>query len=185
LGLRGGAVALSLLFGLASCSETPPPLPAASANAHYHLGAGDQVRILTYGDDHLSGTFSIGDNGSIDMPLLGAVAARGKTTDGLAEAIAGELKSRQLMQKASVSVEIVAYRPVFILGEVVRPGRYPFEPGMTVLTVVAIAGGFTYRAKKEQMIIARDAEGGTVQGVVPSTAPVEPADVITVQERYF
>jgi polysaccharide export outer membrane protein len=179
----GRAIAIGGLVLLARCGALPP-LPKA-AMADYRLGAGDQVRIVTYGDERLSGTFRVGDNGKIDMPLLGSVMARGDTSDGLAASIAAALRSHQLMQNPSVSAEIVAYRPVFILGEVAHPGRYPYEPGMTMLTVVAIAGGFTYRAQRDDMEVERTAEQGVVQGIAPSTAEVEPGDVITVRERYF
>ncbi len=178
------ALLLSLTTALAGCEDTPP-LPKTHAAAEYRLGPGDQIRIVTYGDERLSGTFRVADNGNIAMPLLGSVPAQGLSADGLAHAIAAELQSRQLLKNASVSVQVESYRPVFILGEVSRPGQYPYEPGMTALTVVAIAGGFTYRARKQEMLIERTAEGGTVQGLAPSTTQIEPGDVITVQERYF
>ena len=168
---------------LGGCSDLPP-LPSVEA-APYQLGVGDEIRILTYGDEHLSGTFRVGDGGTIDMPLLGNVVARGKTTADLEHEIADELRDRQLIKNASVAVQIQTYRPVFILGEVSKPGRYPYEPGMTALTVVAAAGGFTYRAKQEQVKIERVIASHPVQGLAPSTSLIEPADVITVRERYF
>ncbi len=173
----------AILLGMTGCAELPP-LPQGDPGP-YHLDAGDQIRVITYGDERLSGTFRIGDGGTVEFPLLGPVAARGLTAEELESKIAVALRTRQLMEHPSVSVQVEQYRPVFILGEVARPGRYPYEPGMTVLTVVAAAGGYTYRAARGQAVIERQAGHSAVQGVAPVTAPVEPADVVTIRERYF
>lgn len=180
--LRGGAILIMVLL-VCACSDLavlPPAEPTV-----YRLGSGDQIRVITYGDDHLSGTFRVGDGGEIAVPLLGQVEARGKSTTELSAALQDLLRARKLMQTPNVSVEIVTYRPVFIIGEVAHPGRYPYEPGMTVLTVVAEAGGFTYRARQEQVVIERHTGGAAVMGKAPGTAWVSPADVITVEERFF
>lgn len=177
------AVALALILGLAGCEELPR-LPAGEAGL-YRLDAGDQIRVMTYGDDRLSGTFRVSDSGTVEFPLLGPVKARGLTAEGLEGEIAAALQTRQLLNHASVSVQVESYRAVFILGEVSRPGRYPYEPGMTVLTAVAAAGGYTYRAARSEAVIERRINGAAVQGRAPMTETVEPSDVITIRERYF
>jgi polysaccharide export outer membrane protein len=177
------AVALALILCLAGCEELPP-LPAGETGL-YRLDAGDQIRVMTYGDDRLSGTFRVSDSGTVEFPLLGPVKARGLTAEGLEGEIAAALQTRQLLNHASVSVQVESYRPVFILGEVSRPGRYPYEPGMTVLTAVAAAGGYTYRAARSEALIERRVGGAAVQGRAPMTETVEPSDVITIRERYF
>lgn len=176
-------VVLFLIAGLAGCEEVPR-LPAGETGL-YRLDAGDQIRVMTYGDDRLSGTFRVSDSGTVAFPLLGPVRARGLTAEGLEGEIAAALQTKQLLNHASISVQVESYRPVFILGEVSRPGRYPYEPGMTVLTAVAAAGGYTYRAAKSEAVIERRVGGATVQGSAPMTETVEPSDVITIRERYF
>jgi polysaccharide export outer membrane protein len=174
---------VAILLSLSGCSDLPA-LPQIDPGP-YHLDAGDQIRVITYGEERLSGTFRIGDGGTVEFPLLGPVAARGLTAEELESKLALDLRQRQLLEHPSVSVQVEQYRPVFILGEVSRPGRYPYEPGMNVLTVVAAAGGYTYRAARGEAVIEREIGHSAVQGLVPMTAPVAPADVVTIRERYF
>ena len=118
-------------------------------DAPYHLDAGDRLRVVVYGQEGLTNTYAIGTGGSITMPLIGAVPARGRTTAGLAAEIAAKLR-KGFIREPSVAVEIEAYRPFFILGEVAAPGQYPYVPNMTVESAVAIAGGFSPRARRDQ-----------------------------------
>lgn len=177
---------LAVLLGLAGCSGLSglPPIPPTST-ADYRLGAGDQVRLITFGDEQLTGEFRVNDNGNIALPLLGAVKAAGMTTTELQTEVTEALTSRNLYKDPSVSVEVIAYRPVFVLGEVARPGQYPYQPGMTVVTAVAIAGGFTYRAIEDQVSIVRAVNDKAVEGRAARQTPVRPGDVITVHERTF
>ncbi len=177
---------LMLAVGLASCAPGSglPPLPPASDNA-YHLGPGDQVRIITFGEDTLTGEFRLSDSGNIAVPLLGSVRAAGMTPGLLASTIESDLKQRNLFKNPSVSVEILAYRPFFILGEVNKPGQYPFQPGMTVLTAVAVGGGFTYRAVQGYASIVREEGNHAEEGKVTRSTLVEPGDTITIFERRF
>lgn len=179
--LIGSALATLLL---SSCGPDLPPLPTTPTGP-YRLGIGDEVRVITFGESQLTGQFAVNDSGYIAVPLLGLVPARGLTTAQLENRIATLLRRGNLIKNPSVSVEVTAYRPVFILGEVEKPGRYPYEPGMTVLTAVAIAGGFTYRAVKGHVRILRTNGGPAVEGVAPRNTYLEPGDVITVLERTF
>ena len=174
------------LLGLAACSAGAnlPPLPQTST-ADYQLGAGDQVRIITFADEQLTGEFRVNDNGTVALPLLGAVKAVGLTPNQLASEISDTLRSRNLYKDPSVSVEVIAYRPVFVLGEVTRPGQYPYQPGMTVVTAVAVAGGFTYRAVEDTASIVRSINGKPIEGRAERQTPVRPGDVITIYERSF
>lgn len=169
---------------LSSCGPGLPPLPNTPTGP-YRLGIGDEVRIITFGETQLTGKFRVNDSGDIAVPLLGLVQARGLTTAQLENRIATLLRKRNLFKNPSVSVEVTSYRPVFVLGEVEKPGRYPFEPGMTVLTVVAIAGGFTYRAVKSHVRILRTNGGSTIEGTAPRGTYLQPGDVVTVLERTF
>jgi polysaccharide biosynthesis/export protein len=173
------------LFGCEPGSGLPP-LPEYHVQA-YRLGGGDQVRIITFGEDQLTGQFRINDQGDIALPLLGGVHAAGYTTTQFGDRIARELRDHQLLKDPSVSVEVQAYRPVFVLGEVAKPGEYPFQPGMTVLTAVAIAGGFTYRAVQGYASVTRTTEqqGKAQEGKASPQDFVAPGDVIKVFERRF
>jgi polysaccharide export outer membrane protein len=185
-----GLFAIGLLLAvawLAACSNTGmdlAPIPSADSSI-YRLGAGDQVRIITFSDEQLTGEFRVNDSGTIALPLLGSVTAAGLTTAQLEEKIAQTLKQRNLYKDPSVSVEVIAYRPVFVLGEVARPGQYPYQPGMTVVTAAAVAGGFTYRAVENRFSIVRNIDGKEVEGSAGRETLVRPGDVITVYERVF
>ena len=163
---RRRLVPLGLAAGLCGCSPTGsdlPPLPPLANSGAYHLGPGDRVRVLVYGDKELSDIFAIGDDGLISLPLAGSVVASGRTPSALADEIAATLTQRGMIKDPSVAVEVTTYRPIFILGEVIRPGQYPYEPGMTVIAAVSLAGGYTYRAVKDYESLVR------TQGTRPAT----------------
>ena len=140
-----------------------PPLPAASAVA-YKLGPGDQVRIITFGEETLTGEFRVNDSGNIALPLVGAVQAAGLTSAALETSVGSALRRGNLVRNPSVAVEVIAYRPIYVLGEVNKPGQYAYQPGMTVVTAVAVGGGFTYRAVEGYAAIVRTVEGNAVEG---------------------
>jgi polysaccharide export outer membrane protein len=169
--------------GCAPGADLPPVPPAYSGP--YILGPGDNVRVITFGDATLSGNFAVDESGNMSMPLLGAVKAGGLTTDALQAVVIGELRARKLFNDPSVVIEVATRRPVFVLGEVQRPGRYPYEPGMTVTSAIAIAGGYTYRAVKQRAEVTRQTDHGSVKGQIDPDAAAQAGDVIMVLERHF
>ena len=175
---------LLVLIGCGGPGSDLPPLPIGGA-ASYSLGPGDQVRIITFGEENLTGEFRVNDSGNIALPLVGAVHAAGLTSGDLEAAVAAALRRGNLVHKPSVAVEVIAYRPIYVLGQVNKPGQYPYQPGMTVVTAVAVAGGFTYRAYERYASIVRSGEGNAVEGRASRQAFVQPGDVITVFERRF
>jgi polysaccharide export outer membrane protein len=162
-----------------------PELNGPGVNAGYKLSTGDQVRVTTFGEQTLSGTFTIDDSGSIALPLLGPTPADGLTTSGLADEIGGALRTRKLLTEPNVVVDVVRYRPIFVLGEVKSPGPYAYLPHMTMLSAVAVAGGFTQRAVHDRAMVVRTGAGGTIKGQVKPEGQIEPGDVMTVLERNF
>ena len=122
--------------------------------------------------------------GSITMPLIGSVPARGRTPAGLASEITGRLRNGYI-REPSVAVEIEAYRPFFILGEVAAPGQYPYVPNMSVETAVAIAGGFSPRAQRDRVTLTHTDHSGSSRFVVPLGSALGPGDTILVGERWF
>jgi polysaccharide export outer membrane protein len=151
----------------------------------YRLAAGDQVRIITFSDEQLTGDFRVNDSGNIALPLLGPVKAEGLTTNQLERKVVQALQQKNLYRDPSVAVEIIAYRPVFVLGEVAKPGQYPYQPGMSVVTAVAIAGGFTYRAVQDTSSVVRIRNGKAEEYKADRDSLVRPGDVITIYERRF
>jgi polysaccharide export outer membrane protein len=159
------------------------PMPVRH-DAGYRLDAGDKLRVVVYGQEGLTNTYTIDAAGSITMPLIGQVPARGRSPASLAAEIAGRLRNG-FIREPSVAVEIESYRPFFILGEVQAPGQYPYVPNMTVESAVAIAGGFSPRAFRGTVRLRRNEGGQIYSGPVPLGFPVRPGDTITIQERWF
>ncbi len=172
-----------MLAGCSVAADRLPPL--APPSPEYRLGAGDQVRITTFGEPGLTGDFRVDDSGKIALPLAGGAQASGRTPPELASTVAQMLQSSGLYRNPKVSVEVTQYRPVFVLGEVARPGQYPYQPGMTVLTAAAVAGGFTYRAVTDRFSVVRQIDGVTSEGRAERESALLPSDVITVHERVF
>ena len=159
------------------------PMPA-TYDAAYRLDAGDKLRVVVYGQEGLTNTYAIDAGGSITMPLIGSVPARGRTPAGLAAEIASKLRSGYI-REPSVAVEIESYRPFFILGEVAAPGQYPYVPNMSVESAVAIAGGFSPRARRDRVTLTHTDSSGSSRYVVPLGTPLGPGDTVLVGERWF
>ncbi len=164
-------------------ASAPVVVPAAAERA-YTLDAGDKLRVVVFGQDGISNTYTVDAGGKVNMPLIGAVTARGLTNQQLAAAITEKLK-QGFVREPHVSVEIETYRPFFILGEVTTPGQYPFVANMTAEMAVAIAGGFAPRAYKQTVELTRRARGQQTRSEVPLDYPVRPGDTILVKERWF
>ena len=169
----------------------PAPVAVAYAepaptrfDAGYQLDTGDRLRVVVYGQEGLTNTYAIDAGGSITMPLIGAVPARGSTPAGLAADIGARLR-RGFIREPSVAVEVEAYRPFFILGEVAAPGQYPYVPNMTVESAVAIAGGFSPRALRDRVTVTHTDGSGTARYVAPSGTSISPGDTVLVGERWF
>lgn len=173
-----------LCVGCASPVARLEPLGSA-APGPYRLGAGDEVRVTVFGLDAVNNSYAVGDAGTISAPLLGAIPAAGRTVVELEADIAELLRARELVRAPSVSVQVQKYRPFFILGEVQRPGQYPYVPGMTMLTAVSIAGGFTFRAETKRASITRPGAGAAVKGAALPETLVLPGDTINIHEAWF
>ena len=165
----------------ASYAAVPRPV---AYDTPYRLDAGDKLRVVVYGQEGLTNTYAIDAGGSITMPLIGAVPARGRTPAGLAAEISAKLRNGYL-REPSVAVEVETYRPFFILGEVAAPGQYPYVPNMSVESAVAIAGGFSPRAKRDHVTLTHTDNSGPSRAVVPLGTPLSPGDTILVGERWF
>lgn len=182
----------SLLFSLAACQSAVPagsrdatsPAAQQQAAGAYTLGNGDQLRITVFGQPDLSGQFEVDGTGAISMPLIGQIQALGLTTPELEDHIVTVLEGDYVLNPR-VSAEVINYRPYYILGEVNRPGEYPFTSGLTVMNAVAAAGGWTYRANKKVVYI-KSVDSNEEQALELNTATVvRPGDTLRIGERIF
>jgi protein involved in polysaccharide export with SLBB domain len=173
-------------LALSACANTGvlSEMPVAGQNAPYRLDSGDRLRVIVFGQEDLTGEFAVDGAGEISMPLIQAVQARGLTPDELEFSLVSVL-SQTLLRDPSVSVEVLNFRPFFILGEVSNAGQYPFVAGMTINTAVAIAGGYTHRANTDIARVTRNLGDRIVEIGTETTAAVRPGDTILIRERYF
>jgi len=165
-------------------AATPYSYAPAPAQQAYMLDSGDKLRVVVLSQDGITNSYTVDAGGNINLPLVGILPARGYGTQQLSQMIAERLK-QGYVREPHVSVEVEAYRPFFIHGEVTNPGQYPYVANMTVETAVAIAGGFAPRATKSKVEITRNASGQQMHGDVPLGFPLRPGDTVVVKERWF
>jgi polysaccharide export outer membrane protein len=167
-----------------SAAPSVAPTIQDKATADYRLGAGDKVRVIVFGEQELTGEFFVAGSGKISMPLVGEVPAAGLTIGQFQSAVQDALK-QGFLKDPKVSAEVLNYRPFYILGEVNKPGEYPYTNGLTVLNAVATAGGFTYRANTKVVFIKRANELGDHKVELSTITTVAPGDTIRITERFF
>lgn len=172
---------ISAGFSVRASAQTPPS--AASAE-RYVLGPNDRIRLKVYGEPDITGEYEISSGGQVSIPLAGHIKAAGATTPQLERSIAAAL-AKGIVRDPRVNVEIVQYRPYYILGEVKKSGEYPYRLGLTVMDAVASAGGFTYRANESKVYLRRSGAGVEETYALDAPVPVFPGDNIRIPERYF
>jgi protein involved in polysaccharide export with SLBB domain len=185
------AIFATVLLLLAACQSSevaaaPPPQEISSTAIlqSYRLGTGDKIRLIVFGEDKIGGEFSVSDNGKLSLPLIGALQASGLTLTELTQEITTALKDGYY-RDPRVSVDILQYRPFYILGEVQKAGDYPYTSGLTVQGAVALAEGFTYRADTKRVYIKHENETREQLYELTTTTPVAPGDTIRIGERHF
>jgi polysaccharide export outer membrane protein len=186
---RRTALPLFMVFMtfLSSCAipgDYRPELEYAPPLDHYPLAAGDRLRVIVFGQDSLSNSYAVDGSGRISMPLIGSIPVYGRDPHTVEREIAARLRAG-FVRDPRVSVEVEAFRPFFVLGEVTNAGQYPYVEGMTVRTAVAIAGGFNPRGYQGGVDLTRVISGEPITGRVPLDTLVRPGDTITVRERIF
>lgn len=180
------AALVAMMAGLSACN-TYHPAPKEFSEAiiqPYRLDSGDRLRITVFEQDGLTNTYTVDQAGYIAFPLIGQVAARGESLPALEGTIAARLKKGYL-RDPDVTIEIDRYRPVFVMGEVGRPGQYSYIPGMTAQNAIAVAGGFTPRGNQHGVDVTRKINGEVLTGRTSISAPVLAGDTIYVRERLF
>ena len=201
---RTGSIAVLLLavgpIGCSSPSRSIPPEAAVTGAATpggatgklagdagvegYTLGPGDQLRLTVFRHEDLSGEFELDGEGYFAMPLIGEILAGGMTARVLETELESRLENEGYLVGPQVSVEVLNYRPFYIIGEVNNPGSYQYVSGMNVVNAVALAGGFTYRADQDDIIITRGGSNGEEMDA-QITSEVLPGDIIEITERFF
>lgn len=177
--------ALFLGLSLVGCTPTGSDLPPLDqspvSDTSYLLGPGDQLRVTIYDAEDLSGEVPVGDTGMAVLPLIGPVRAAGATPRQLEEAVRAKLIGDHYLNNPNVTVQIIHFRPIYVLGEVHKPGDHPYVPGMTVRAAIALAGGFTPRANQSFVIVTR--QNHDYRAAVSSL--LRPDDLVQVSERFF
>jgi protein involved in polysaccharide export with SLBB domain len=169
-------------FGPVAASPDPIVHPSAVAGK---LQTGDTVRVVIYGEESLTGSYVISPSGEITMPLIGRVPAAGLSKNALAHEISSRYAGGKFLQDPKVTVDVASYRPIYIFGETLRPGAYPYSAGLNVLTALTLAGGPTFRGSKDRVFIQHPGETVWNEYPLDATVIIEPGDLIRVPERYF
>ncbi len=167
-----------------SAEPAPGAADGASTLPDYRLGPADKLRVIVFGEDSLSGEFSVSPGGRIALPLIGELNVGGRTVPDIKQEVESRLRSGYI-KNPRVSIEVITYRPFYIFGEVNKPGEFPYEPGLTIQGAVSAAQGYSYRANTHRVLIrhAGAAAGETVKA--DSAQSIQPGDVIRVGQRYF
>jgi protein involved in polysaccharide export with SLBB domain len=179
------ALSLALIFAVAGCAQQRnlKPLENAANPSEYKLGAGDRVAVTVFGEDTITGEYDVDNNGAVNMPLIGAVNAKNKTPRQFQTDLRNNLMKAGVVNNAQVNVNVVKYRPFFVLGEVQKPGAYPYYAGATVLNAVAMAGGYTYRAATNAISVRRGDNND--ERAAQEQSLLQPGDVVMVPLRWF
>jgi len=165
-------------------AETAPIAVEDLDFSAYSLGAGDRIRISVFNQDDLSGDYALDGKGRFSMPLIGSVDANGLTPTQLEKLLINMLKPDYLVNPR-IYVQVINYRPYYLMGEVKGTGAFPYVAGMSYLTAVAIAGGFTYRAKQDFVYVIRANDPEQEEIKLDIDEKVQPGDIIRVDERMF
>ena len=186
IGFLGGATCLG---GTREGDLSPPPVPA---DLRPVLGADDVIEIRVFNEPELSGEFRVGSDGDVRLPLADAVKVAGFSPDQAAEKIVAAYNAK-VLRDAQVTVFVKQFnsRKLFVLGQVRKPGPYPFDARMTVIGAIAGAGGTTSTADANRTSLTRESDEGKKRynilvddihrGISPDV-PLMPGDIIFVPE---
>ena len=161
-----------------------PALAAQPADSEYRIAPGDTLRVIVFGHEDLSGEFQVDQSGRISLPLIQVIDVSGATKAELESEISGRL-SPDYLKNPRVSVEMIEYRPIYVMGEVRNPGSYPYSANMTVVNAIALAGGYTYRAAKKKILLIKANDPKQEKRRSKEQEELAPGDVIEVPERFF
>lgn len=173
------------LAATAACSSPFSPGPLQASGNGGTLAPGDRVRILVFGEDQLTTQSMVGKDGAVVMPPAIRVEVAGLSPHAAEAAIARELRSKGIVNEPQVTVDVQRYRPIYVIGEVLKPGAYDYAGNLQVINAIAMAGGYTYRADSDSAGVMRDGQNSKGPVRVSDSTPLEPGDVLIVPERWF
>jgi protein involved in polysaccharide export with SLBB domain len=191
---RISVILIGLVFMLAGCdggatlgkvseAEQQALIQSAATTAPT-LQAGEKIKVTVFGEDRLTGEYEIDPAGFVSLPLAGTVKAAGLTKPQLEQELSKKFRGEYL-RNPKVTVDVSTFRPFYILGEVAKPGEYPYKSGLNVMSAMALAGGATYRASRGAVMIQHAGDNGFREYPMSPTIPVRPGDLVRVPERYF
>ena len=181
-------VVLSVLVSACSGASFPTedaPMKIENPTDAYLLEPGNRVRLTVFGESNLSGDFALDPIGNLALPLVGNIPASGVTAKTLTKRIEDFLKKDGYLQTPRVAVEVQTFRPFYVLGEVRAPGEFPYATGMTVLSAVAKAGGYDYRAREGEAVLVRTIDNEQKDYRAVERTPILPGDIIKILQRRF
>ncbi len=184
------AMALMAVASLGACAEGAATSPGLGdrvglqQQTAYRLGIGDKLKVIVFGEADLSGTYEVNGQGQVAVPLVGDIPAKGTTMTEFRDALARRLSSGYL-KNPKVAVEILTYRPIYVHGEVRTGGEFQFKNGLKIRDVIAVAGGYTYRANQSYLLLIRDGDPREQRIPMPTDLLAQPGDNIRVPERFF
>ena len=161
----------------------PQPLPGPVTPTSIQVG--DRLTITVYGEPNLTGVYDVTPGGFINLPLIGNVRAVDRTYLQLQREIEDRYSRGKFLQEPKVTIAVVEYRPIYVFGEVVKPGSYPYRAGLNVLTALTTAGGLTYRSSREKIYLQRSGEQVWNEYPQLSSVTIMPGDLIRVPERFY
>lgn len=180
------AVVLAVGFLVAGCRTDFGPVviePDPVTPAQVPLQAGDRIKLTVYGEQNVSGIYEISPAGSVSLPLAGTVRAAGRSRGELERDLTRRYSDK--ITDPQVTVEVVEFRPFYVMGEVLNPGQFSYKSGLNVLTAIAHAGGLTYRASRSTVYVQHPGEQIWREYATTSAVLISPGDLIRVPERYF
>jgi polysaccharide export outer membrane protein len=187
----GWAAILAIGLQVAGCYtdygpiSAEPEAVAPPTSVATLLQPGDVLKVTIYGEEALSGSYTISPAGELAMPLIGAIRAAGRTRTELEREITRRYTSGKFLQEPKVTVDVASYLPIYVLGEALRPGAYPYTSGLNVLTAITVAGGFTYRASRTSVLVQHAGETVWQEYPLSASVTIAPGDLIRIPERYF
>lgn len=180
------AAALAAISGGCSTGVSSlAPLPVSAETQEYRLAAGDKIKLQVFGLDSFNNEYVIGDSGLLSLPMIDSIPVAGMTLHEVEQSIERRLAEQQILREPVVNAQHVQLRPFYIMGEVNNPGEYAFRPGTTVMSAVALAGGFTYRAANQSVAVTRTINGREFTGTATQDTKIQPGDRIRVYEKWF
>jgi len=184
---------------LAACKSAAPvgPVNLPPPSDKSTLGPGDVLTIEIVGEKELPREYQVAADGTIEVPYIHTVKVAGLEAPEIARVIRQRLVEEKVLTDPSVIVQVKEYhsRRVTLLGQVAKPGTFPFTPGLTLIGAVSLAGGMTPLARTDRVSLTRTLEDGKartvlvnadaiMQGRAPDI-PLQSGDRIYVEERLF